>query len=1102
MPADTPSKSSFAPPVADFELPKIEEQMLAFWQRHRIEERSLSAQRDKAFVFYDGPPFATGLPHYGHLLAGTIKDIVPRYWAMQGYAVERRFGWDCHGLPIESLTESELGLHSKADIEAYGVPKFNAACRAGVLRYTSEWEKTVKRMGRWIDFQNDYKTMDPSFMETVWWVFKQLWEKGLIYEGFRIQPVSPALGTPLSNFEVAQGPQERDPVTKKDGHKRRQDPSLTVRFKLEDEDAYLWAWTTTPWTLPSNLALAVHPELEYVKVRVEESGEVAYVEPSRLADYQERKRVGATVELARLKGKELIGRPYEPLLPYFAQYKTREDGTRWCFRVVGAEYVAVDAGTGIVHQAPAFGEEDYQVGVREGLPVIRPMDLTGIFDERVWDYKGQFAKDADKAIAHRLKEEGKLVDQDVLVHPYPHCYRTDQPLLYMALSTWFMKVEQLRDQLVSNNQQVHWVPEHVGAGRFGNWLESARDWNLSRNRFWGTPLPIWRNDEDPSDMVCVGSVAELEELAGLARGSIKDLHRESIDPITFPSRKSARGRMRRIEEVFDCWFESGSMPYAQNHYPFDQSKVSYVEQNLPADFVAEGLDQTRGWFYTVHVLATALFQRPGFRNVIVNGLILAADGKKMSKRLKNYPDPQHVIDSYGADALRAYLINSAAVRAEPMRFGKDANDTTGEAVKETVRLIVLPLFNAYNFLATYAIADGWSPTSADLHVQPRGELDRWILSRVQHFVAEMKREYEKYELDNLVPAFVRLSDELNNWYIRRGRRRYWSKAGESAEGDRDKREAYATLFRVLVTVTRAMAPVLPFFTEFLYQRLLVDTGLAGDGDSVHLASFPEAEQALLDLGLERRMQAARDAVGLGLVIREREKLGVRRPLAVATVASPDPEVRAAIEQFADAIMGELNVRRVEVIADDSSLCKVSAKPNFRTLGKRLGPKLKAVQARLAAITSEELATLGERGAIEIEGEQLTQEDILLTREAAAAGAVESQRGLTVLLDTKITPELHAEGLARELVNRIQNLRKQANLDVSQRIRLVLACDGVLGEVADSESLSELIARETLATEVEHVRESARDAVTGGMPHVKEDVIDREKVTIAIEPVPS
>jgi len=1094
---DTPAKSTLRVPSSDFQLPKIETEILAHWKIHDIEQQSLAPHGKKPFVFYDGPPFATGLPHYGHLLAGTIKDIVPRYWSMQGYDVERRFGWDCHGLPIETLIENELGLHSRADIEAYGVPQFNAACRAAVLRFTEEWERTVTRMGRWVDFKNDYKTMDPTFMESVWWVFKQLWDKDLIYDGFRIQPISPALGTPLSNFEVAQGPQERDPVTKKEGYKRVQDPSITVRFKLEDEDAYLWAWTTTPWTLPSNLALAVNPSVEYVKVRVNETGEIAYLEPSRLRDYQERKRIGDTTELARVRGEALIGRRYEPLLPYFERFKTREDGTRWSFRVIGADYVTTDSGTGIVHQAPAFGEDDYRVGVREGLPVIRPMDLSGVFDERVWDFKGQFAKDADKNIMAMLKAQGKLVDQDTIVHPYPHCYRTDKPLLYMALSTWFMKVEQLRDALVRNNKPIHWGPEHVGTGRFGNWLEGARDWNLSRNRFWGTPIPIWRNDEDPSDMVCVGSTAELEELAGLPAGSIKDLHRESVDVISFPSRKSARGRMRRIEEVFDCWFESGSMPYAQNHYPFDREKIAYVEQNLPADFIAEGLDQTRGWFYTLHVLATALFDRPAFRNVIVNGLILAADGRKMSKRLNNYPDPNEVIESYGADALRAYIINSAVVRGEPMRFGKHAKDTSGEGVKDTVRLVVLPLFNAYNFLATYAVADGWSPTAADLEVRPGGDLDRWILSRVQHFVQEMKREYEAYELSNLIPAFTRLCDELNNWYIRRGRRRYWSKAGESSEGDRDKREAYATLFRALNTVVRAMAPVLPFFCEYLFQRLMVDTGLAPGGDSVHLGAFPEADERLLDLDLEARMQTARDVVGLGLVIREREKIGVRRPLGKVVVASSDPVQRIAAEQFREAIAAELNIKELEVIADDSALSTITVKPNFRTLGKRLGPKLKAVGQRLAAFTREDVRALEANGSVDVEGERLTLEDVLLTREAAGGGAVESQNGVTVKLDTTVTPELHLEGLARELINRIQGLRKDADLNVSQKIKLQLACDGALAKVAMDEALRGLIARETLAAEVVHVRGGAAG---GGLAHVKSDVIDGEKVVVGLEAV--
>ena len=1090
------AKSSFQKPVAEFHLPKLEHEILQLWDQHGTEQKSLAGKGQKAFVFYDGPPFATGLPHYGHLLAGTIKDIVTRYFAMQGFDVERRFGWDCHGLPIESLIEKELGLGGKAEIEAYGVPKFNAACRASVQRYTREWETTVRRMGRWVDFEHEYKTMDPEFMETVWWVFGQLWEKGLIYEGFRIQPVSPALGTPLSNFEVAQGPQERDPVTKKEGHKRRQDPSVTLRFKLEDEDAYLWAWTTTPWTLPSNLALAVHPDVEYAKVRIDDTGEVAYLEPSRLADYQARGRVGKTTELLRLRGSELVGRPYEPLLPYFADKKTKEDGSRWCFRVVAAEYVTTDSGTGIVHQAPAFGEDDYQVGLKEGLPVIRPMGLTGIFDERVSDFAGQFAKDADRGIVQKLKSEGKLVDQDTIVHAYPHCYRTEQPLLYMALSTWFMKVESIKEQLVKNNQPIRWVPEHVGSGRFGNWLENARDWNLSRNRFWGTPIPVWRCDKDPNELECIGSVEALEKRAGLPAGSVKDLHRESIDGITFPSLKTPGGKLERIPEVFDCWFESGSMPYAQNHYPFDKSKIEYVEQNLPADFIAEGLDQTRGWFYTLHVLSTALFGRPAFKNVIVNGMILAADGKKMSKRLKNYPDPNDVMENYGADALRAYLIDSAVVRAEPMKFGKDASDTTGECVKETVRLVVLPLWNAYVFLATYAVADGWSPKPADLEVRPSGDLDRYILSRVERFVEELTLEYERYELSNLIPAFTRLCDDLNNWYIRRGRRRYWRAKNESAAADNDKQEAYATLLRVLTTLTRAMAPVMPFFTEYLHQRLMVDTGLAPAGDSVHARPFPKADKSLIDLPLEQRIETARAAIALGLVIREREKLGVRRPLARVTVASPDPAVRSAVEQLSDALRGELNVKEVVAIADDSALCSLSAKANFKRLGKRLGPKMKAVAAAVEKLDAAAIARLERGESVEVEGEALSAEDITLAREALPGNASETQSGITVVLDTNVTPELAAEGLAREMVSRIQSLRKDAGLNVSQRVHLYV--DVAAGPVADmlaNQELKTLIHSETLSLDV------SRGATFPPDAHIVQETIDGQALKLGLTVAP-
>lgn len=1084
--------STLKAPPAKFDLPAFEEGILALWDDNKVEAQSLQRGADSAvgtgdrpaFAFYDGPPFATGLPHYGHLLAGTIKDVVPRYKQMCGFGVERRFGWDCHGLPIESLVESELKVHGAAEIEALGIDKFNASCRAGVQRFTQEWRSTVHRMGRWVDFDNDYKTMDASFMESVWWVFKRLWDEDHIYEGHRVQPVSPALGTPLSNFEVAQGPQEIDPVTKKDGHKRVQDPSLTVRFKLEDEEANLWAWTTTPWTLPSNLALAVHPEVEYAKVRVVQTGEVAYVEPGRLADYQERGRVGETEELGRLKGAELAGRPYEPLLPYFAEHRVNDDGSRCAFKVVLADYVTTDSGTGIVHQAPAFGEDDYAVGQREGLPLVRPMGLDGVFDDTVPDLTGQFAKDADKNVIRRLKAEDKVVDHDTFVHPYPHCYRTDTPLLYMAMSTWFMKVERLRDRLVAHNKKIRWVPAHVGSGRFGNWLSQARDWNLARNRYWGTPLPIWRCDEDPSEMVCVGSIAELETLAGLEAGSVTDLHREHIDTITFASTKTPGGTMRRVREVFDCWFESGSMPYSQNHYPFDATKKAYVENNLPAEFIAEGLDQTRGWFYTLHVLSTALFDRPAFSNVIVNGMVLAEDGKKMSKRLKNYPDPNEVVHQYGADALRASLINSSVVRAEPMRF-------TERGVRDTVRLVMLPLWNAYNFFATYARADGWSPTADTLQHVSTVELDRWIVSRTQSFIGQIRAELDGYELSNVVPAVIAICDDLNNWYIRRGRPRYW----QNRKADpTDKESAYATLFSVLSTIAHAMAPVMPFLGEWLYQALWVDTGIA-PGTSVHTQDFPTVNEARRDEGLERDVAVVRQVVSLGMAIREREKLAVRRPLATVTVASISADTRAAVLRFSDEVRGELNVKAIAVLDDDAGLVKLGAKANFKALGKRLGKRMKQVAGAIGKLDVAAIEAFVQSGSIELEGETLSGDDIMITRETVGDAAAEAADGATVVLDTAIDDGLRREGLARELVSRIQSLRKQADLDVSQRIALTLACGGELASAANDEALAAMIRGETLA---DSLTVQAQGEQTS-QPHELTDTIDGEAVAVGLQP---
>ena len=1067
-------------------FPQLEERVLELWDELRVFERSVERREaSRTFTFYDGPPFATGLPHYGHFVASILKDIVPRYWTMRGFRVERRWGWDCHGLPVENEAQKELGLPDKRAVDELGIEAFNEACRGLVLRYTRDWKRIIRRLGRWADFEGGYRTMDADFMESVWWVFESLWEKGLIYEGYRVQPVSPALGTPLSNFEVALGPQEKDPATKKDGHKRIQDPSITVRFALEDEQASLWAWTTTPWTLPANLALAVNPSVTYVKVRVIDGGEVAYLEPGRLADYQARGRVGETEVLERLPGTALVGRPYAPLFPYFAAHRRGPDGERVAFRVVAADYVDTTSGTGIVHQAPAFGEEDYQVGEREGLPMVNPLDLSGTFDDSVPDFAGQFAKDADKGIVAALKEQGRLVDHDTIVHPYPHCYRTGKPLLYMALSTWFMKVEGMREALVANNERVHWVPEAVGHGRFGNWLAEARDWNLSRNRYWGTPLPVWRCDEDPSDVLCVGSRAQLEELAGLEPGSISDLHRDHIDGITFPSARTPGGTMRRIPEVFDCWFESGSMPYAQNHYPFENAQR--LQEFFPADFIAEGLDQTRGWFYTLLVLSTALFDKEAYSNVVVNGIVLAEDGEKMSKSKRNFPDPNAVLEGYGADALRIYLINSPVVSAKDLRFSE-------AGVQEQIRTVMLPLWNAYSFLTRYAALDGWEPdgVAPDPAVN---ELDDWVLVYLDELIHDVNDRMGRYELFRVVPALVGFIDKLTNWYIRLSRRRFWRSATSVAD-DAGKLNAYRTLHHVLLTLSRILAPFLPFVSEEIYRNLSVGNGQ----DSVHLERFPEGvgdyTQEQADLG--HAMEVVRRTVALGRSLRSRHRVKTRQPLPKVVVYAGTEETRGRYERLGHLVKSELNVKQLEITADESELVTYSARPDLKVLGPQYGVQVAAIKEEVAGLTQEDLkavfASVDDPRPYQVASERVPDlfydwSNLLLDRTPREGIVVETQDGVTVALDLTITPELRREGLAQELKNRVQNQRKEMGLELDDRIVLDVHVDE--GELADAiREHWDWIAGEVLAT---NANPDLADPVQGGVEHAIEGTV----VTLSI-----
>ena len=991
----------FSPVSRKMDFPALEREILEFWATHRTFEKSLEQRRGAPeYVFYDGPPFATGLPHYGHLLAGTIKDIVPRYQTMRGNYVSRRFGWDCHGLPVEYEVEQDLKISGKRDIETMGVDVFNERCRSIVLRYTREWREIVTRMGRWVDFDHDYKTMDPAYMESIWWVFKSLWEKDLVYEGFRIVPYCPRCTTPLSNFETNQG------------YADVQDPAITIRFKVDGQPGtYILAWTTTPWTLPSNLALAVGKDITYVKVR---DGESVYIlAKDRLASYYKK---GAAFEvLEELRGAALAGLTYEPLFPYFAALKAKR-----AFRVLLGDFVSIEDGTGVVHMAPGFGEDDYRVGQAEGLPIVCPVDEEGKFTAEVVDYVGRAVKHADADIIKRLKHEGKLVHQGTINHSYPHCWRCDTPLIYRAISAWYVRVEQMRERLLAANAQTAWVPPHLKDGRFGKWLEQARDWNISRNRYWGAPLPVWRSD-DGKEVVCVGSREELMRLSGK---QVDDLHKHFVDKIEIPSREG-RGTLKRIPEVLDCWFESGAMPYAQAHYPFENRKQ--FEAHFPADFIAEGLDQTRGWFYTLMVLSTALFDRPAFRNVIVNGMVLAEDGRKMSKRLKNYPDPTYMINTYGADALRLYLINSPVVRAEDLRFSE-----TG--VQELMRHLLIPLWNAYGFFVTYANVDGWTP--ARMTGTPSTNLlDRWIRSSLETLSMNVVEAMDGYNLQQSVRPFVRFIEDLTNWYIRRSRRRFWK-----SQDDDDKAQAYETLYVVLLQLSKIAAPFVPFVADAIYRNLRT----ADLPESVHLCEFPMGDRARRDEALEGQMAAVMTVVTLGRTLRAAHDLKVRQPLLRMHVACRDAAKRGQIEALRDIILDELNVKQAEFLDHESGFATVKAKANFAKLGPRLGPLVKKAAGAIAGLKGEQFEALasGKTVTVTIEGKavELQPDDVVIEHLPREGCVVASEGGIVVALDTALTPELVEEGLAREFVNKVQNMRKTADLEVTQRIRLWFASD--------------------------------------------------------------
>jgi isoleucyl-tRNA synthetase len=1008
---------------ADF--PAIEERVLARWKAEGTFRDSIDARPvDDEFVFFDGPPFANGLPHHGHLLTGYVKDVIPRYRAMRGQRVDRRFGWDCHGLPAEMEAEKELPVSGRADIIEYGIDRFNAQCRESVLRYTGEWEKTVTRQARWVDFEDDYKTMDLSYMESVMWAFKQLWDKGLVYEAFRVMPYSWGAETPLSNFEIRLD----------DATRPRQDPAITVTFDLVPVDGdpgpmRIMAWTTTPWTLPSNLALAVGPDVSY-SLRQAADGTVSVLGVEAVERYAA--QLEGTTEVGTLLGSDLVGRSFTPMFDFFAD---RTDA----FRILGADFVDASEGTGVVHMAPGFGEDDQTTCEAAGIPIgqVVPVDGLGRFTDQVGPWAGLNVFDANPEIIRHLKEEGRVVRHDTYEHNYPHCWRTDTPIIYKAISSWFVKVTDIRDRLIATNQEINWVPSHVRDGRFGMWLDGARDWSISRNRFWGSPIPVWRSDDPTYPRIDVyGSLDEIERDFGIRPD---DLHRPFIDELTRPNPDDPTGRstMRRVPEVLDCWFESGSMPFAQVHYPFENRE--WFEEHFPADFIVEYINQTRGWFYTLHVLATALFDRPAFENVICHGILLAEDGTKLSKKLRNYTEPSVIFDNQGSDALRWYLMSSTIVRGGDLRISDSGID-------DVVRQVLLPIWNAYGFFTLYANVDGHRATmrSDSGHL-----LDRYLLAKTSMLVEAVADHMDAYDLPGATQEIQGFIDALNNWYIRRSRDRFWSKS--TVTDDADKRDAYDTLYTVLVTFCRVAAPLLPMVSEEIH------TALTG-GSSVHLADWPDTGDLPSDPALVARMDRLRDVASTTLRLREDHGLRVRLPLSSLIVAGADSE---SLADLVDLLVDEVNVKSVVLTDDLADHARFVMRPDGSALGPRLGGDVQAVFGAARSGSYE----LHEDGTATVAGHLLQPDEFTLgveSPEGVTAAALGSGDAV-VVLDTEVTEDLAREGLARDVVRQVQQARRDADLVVTDRIRLVLDGDDALLDAVRVHE--DHVAGQVLATEL-------------------------------------
>ena len=1019
------------------DLPAVERAVLDHWAADKtfeasVDQRPAGENGSNEYVFYDGPPFANGLPHYGHLFTGYVKDVVPRYQSMRGKRVERRFGWDTHGMPAEVETEKQLGITSKAQIVELGIDKFNEACRTSVLAYTKDWERYVTRQARWVDFDNDYKTLDPSYMESVMWAFQTLHEKGLVYEGFRVLAYCYRCETPLSNTETRMDDVYRD----------RTDPAVTVTFQL-DSGEKIAVWTTTPWTLPSNLALAVGPDIEYAVMR-NEAGEKLILGAARTGAYA--KDLEGFEQVGTVLGRDLAGRRYTPMFDFLV-----EQAGPNAYQVLAADYVTVEDGTGVVHQAPAFGEDDQNVCNAAGIPTIVTVDDRTRFTALVPPWQGVQVFEANKPIIAALREMGALVRHDGYTHSYPHCWRCDTPLVYKAVSSWFVAVTKFRDRMVELNQEITWTPAHIKEGSFGKWLANARDWSISRNRFWGSPIPVWKSDDPNYPRVDVyGSFEQLEADFGV---KITDLHRPYVDDLTRPNPDDPTGQstMRRVPEVLDCWFESGSMPFAQVHYPFENK--DWFEHHYPGDFIVEYIGQTRGWFYTMHVLATALFDRPAFRSCLSHGILLGEDGRKMSKSLRNYPDVYKAFDTYGSDAMRWMLMSSPVLRGGDM-------PVTEVGIRDSVRQVLLPLWNVWYFFSLYANASSFEAT---FRTDSTHLLDRYILAKTGELVDDVQRQMDEYDISGAAGSVRSYLDALTNWYVRRSRDRFWG-------GDAD---AFDTLATVLETLCRVVAPLAPLTAEEIWR------GLTGER-SVHLTDWPAAGTFPADHELVASMDAIREVASAALSLRKARALRVRLPLASLTVATADA---AALSSFADLVKDEVNVKDVVFTDDVAAYCEQVLTVVPRALGPRLGKQVQQVIKAVKAGDWELVDGFPVAAGIALrDGEfelKLVASDVQNSAPLPAGGGV-------VVLDTAVTPELAAEGLARDVIRVVQQARRDADLDVSDRIALVVsATDAVRAAV---ETHRDFIAGETLATSLSFG--------TGGDGFAGE-VGDGEPVTVAV-----